>query len=307
MINLESQRRQYDLVEVARQHGFMHVEVIDDDMGRSASGTVARPGFDRLVGWLCTGKVGAVLCFDASRLARNGRDWHHLLELCGLVDARVIDQDGVYNPSHPNDRLLLGMKGSISEFELGVLRARMHDAARSKARRGELRLPVPFGYIWHRDVGLGFDPDLRLQEVIRLIFARFRELGSARQVLLSMKADQIHFPRPSDESRMTSFEWMPIRYRNVISVLKNPFYAGVYVYGKSEKRTEIIEGRARESYGHGKPIGTWDVIIKDHHQGYISWAEYERNQKQLAVNAYGRPGGPKSGRGVAAGRCCRAC
>ena len=248
MINLESQRRQYDLVEVARQHGFMHVEVIDDDMGRSASGTVARPGFDRLVGWLCTGKVGAVLCFDASRLARNGRDWHHLLELCGLVDARVIDQDGVYNPSHPNDRLLLGMKGSISEFELGVLRARMHDAARSKARRGELRLPVPFGYIWHRDVGLGFDPDLRLQEVIQLIFARFRELGSARQVLLSMKADQIHFPRPSDESRMTSFEWMPIRYRNVISVLKNPFYAGVYVYGKSEKRTEIIEGRARKSY-----------------------------------------------------------
>src|SRR5271157_1376435 len=296
-----------------RKHGFTDVEVIDDDMGRSASGTVARPGFDRLVGWLCTGKVGAVLCFDASRLARNGRDWHHLLELCGLVDARVIDQDGVYNPSHPNDRLLLGMKGSISEFELGVLRARMLDAARSKARRGELRLPVPFGYIWHRDVGLGFDPDLRLQEVIRLIFARFRELGSARQVLLSMKADQIHFPRPSDESRMTSFEWMPIRYRNVISVLKNPFYAGVYVYGKSEKRTEIIEGRARKSYGHGKPIGTWDVMIKDHHQGYISWAEYERNQKQLAVNAYGRPGGPKSGRGgrallsgmLTCGRCGR--
>jgi excisionase family DNA binding protein len=313
MTNLESQRRQYDLVEVARQSGFADVEVIDDDMGRSASGTVARPGFDRLVGWLCTGKIGAVLCFDASRLARNGRDWHHLLELCGLVDARVIDQDGVYNPSHPNDRLLLGMKGSISEFELGVLRARMLDAARSKARRGELRLPVPFGYLWDRDVGLGFDPDLRLQEVIRLIFARFRELGSARQVLLSMKADQIHFPRPSVESRMTSFEWMPIRYRNVISVLKNPFYAGVYVYGKSEKRTEIVEGRARKSYGHGKPIGTWDVMIKDHHQGYISWAEYERNQKQLAVNAYGRPGGAKSGRGgrallsgmLSCGRCGR--
>src|SRR5271166_1126346 len=313
MINLESQRRQYDLVEVARQHGFTDVEVIDDDMGRSASGTVARPGFDRLVGWLCTGKVGAVLCFDASRLARNGRDWHHLLELCGLVEARVIDLDGVYNPCRPNDRLLLGMKGSISEFELGVLRARMIDAARSKASRGELRLSVPFGYIWHREAGLGLDPDLCLQEVIRLIFARFRELGSARQVLLSMKADQIHFPRPSDESRMTSFEWMPIRYRNVISVLKNPFYAGVYVYGKSEKRTEIIEGRARKSYGHGKPIGTRDVMIKDHHQGYISWAEYERNQKQLAVNAYGRPGGPKSGRGgrallsgmLTCGRCGR--
>jgi DNA invertase Pin-like site-specific DNA recombinase len=297
MTNLEGKRRQYDLVDVARQHGFVDVEIIDDDLGRSASGTVARPGFDRLVAWLCAGKVGAVLCFDASRLARNGRDWHHLLELCGLVEARVIDGEGVYNPCRPNDRLLLGMKGSISEFELGVLRTRMLDAARSKASRGELRLSVPFGYIWHRDAGLGLDPDLRLQEVVRLIFARFRDLGSARQVLLSMRADRIHFPRPSDEGRMTSFDWMPIRYRNVIAVLKNPFYAGVYVYGKSEKRTSIVEGRARRSCGHGKPIGTWEVMIKDHHEGYISWAEYERNQKQLALNNYGRAGGVKSGRG----------
>ena len=297
MNNLESQRRQYDLVDVARQRGFTDVEVIDDDLGRSASGTVARPGFDRLVAGLCAGKIGAVLCFDASRLARNGRDWHHLLELCGLVEARVIDGDGVYDPCRPNDRLLLGMKGSISEFELGVLRARMLDAARSKARRGELRLSVPFGYVWHREAGLGLDPDFRLQEVIRLIFARFRELGSARQVLLSMTANQIHFPRPSDEGRMTNFAWMPIRYRNVIAVLKNPFYAGVYVYGKSEKRTVIVDGRARKSYGHGKPIGTWEVMIKDHHESYISWADYERNQKQLALNNYGRADGAKSGRG----------
>lgn len=297
MTNLESQRRQYDLVDVARQRGFVDIEVIDDDLGRSASGTVARPGFDRLVALLCAGKVGAVLCMDASRLARNGRDWHHLLELCGLVEARVIDHDGAYNPCLPNDRLLLGMKGSISEFELGVLRTRMLDAARSKARRGELRLSVPFGYIWHREVGLGFDPDMRLQEVIRLIFARFRDLGSARQVLLSMTADQIHFPRPSDEGRMTSFTWLPIRYRNVIAVLKNPFYAGVYVYGKSEKRTAIVDGRARRSYGHGKPMEAWEVFIRDHHEGYISWEEYERNQKQLALNNYGRGGGVKSGRG----------
>ena len=297
MNNLESKRRQYDLVDIARQHGFIDVEVIDDDLGKSASGSVARPGFDRLVAWLCAGKVGAVLCFDASRLARNGRDWHHLLELCGLVEARVIDHDGIYNPCRPNDRLLLGMKGSISEFELGVLRARMVEAARSKASRGELRISVPFGYIWHREAGLGLDPDLRLQEVIGLIFARFRELGSARQVLLSMSADQIHFPRPSDEGRMTSFNWMPIRFRNVIAVLKNPFYAGVYVYGKSEKRTLIVEGRARRSYGHGKPIGTWEVMIRDHHEGYIGWDDYERNQKQLALNTYGHAGGVKSGRG----------
>lgn len=313
MTNLESKRRQYDLVDIARQHGFADVEVIDDDLGRSASGTVARPGFERLVAWLCAGKVGAVLCLDASRLARNGRDWHHLLELCGLVEARVIDHDGIYNPCRPNDRLLLGMKGSISEFELGVLRARMLDAARSKAGRGELRISVPFGYTWHREAGLGLDPDLRLQEVIRLIFARFQDLGSARQVMLSMTADQIHFPRPSDEGRMTSFEWKPIRYRNVIAVLKNPFYAGVYVYGKSEKRTCIVEGRARRSYGHGKPPGTWEVMIKDHHEGYIDWAAYERNQGQLALNAYGRCGGIKSGRGgrallsglMSCGRCGR--
>src|SRR6202795_646664 len=250
--NLESQRRQYELVEVARRRGFTDIDVIDDDLGRTASGTVERPGFDRLVAALCAGQVGAVLCLDASRLSRNGRDWHHLLELCGLVEARVIDLDGVYNPCRPNDRLLLGMKGSISEFELGVLRARMLDAARSKASRGELRLSVRFGYIWHREIGLGLDPNLRLQEVIRLIFARFRELGSARQVLLSLRAEQVHFPRPSDGTTLTHFDWIPVRYRNVISVLKNPFYAGAYAYGKSGKQTAIVDGRARKSYKHRK-------------------------------------------------------
>ena len=146
-----------------------------------------------------------MLCFDASRLARNGRDWHHLLELCGLVEARVIDLDGVYDPCRPNDRLLLGMKGSISEFELGVMRSRMLDAARSKARRGELRISVPIGYIWHREIGLGFDPDLRVQEVVRLIFARFRELGSARQV-------HVVDARPSGSifrARRTARGWSP--------------------------------------------------------------------------------------------------
>ena len=175
--NAEGRRRQYELVDVARQRGFQTVEVIDDDLGRSASGMVARPGFEKLVAALCAGEIGAVLCFDASRLARNGRDWHHLLELCGLVEARVIDLDGVYDPCRPNDRLLLGMKGSISEFELGVIRARMLDAARAKARRGELRISVPIGYIWHREIGLGFDPDIRLQEAIRRVFERFRQLG----------------------------------------------------------------------------------------------------------------------------------
>jgi len=311
--NLESQRRQYELVEVARRRGFREIEVIDDDLGRSASGMVARPGFERLVAWLCAGEVGAVLCVDASRLARNGRDWHHLLELCGLVDARVIDLDGIYDPCRPNDRLLLGMKGSISEFELGVLRGRMLDAARAKARRGELRIPVPIGYIWDRTMGLGLDPNLRTQEAIRAIFARFRKLGSGRQVLLSLAAEGVHFPRPTDGKRLVNFVWTPIRYRNVISVLKNPFYAGAYAYGKSGNRTEIVAGFPRKSYGHMKSTEDWEVIIRDHHEGYIGWMEYEQNQKQLAVNAYGKRGGTKSGRGGRAllagllwcGRCGR--
>ncbi len=312
-LNTESRRRQYELVEVARRRGFRTVEVIDDDLGRSASGMVARPGFEKLVAALCAGEIGAVLCFDASRLARNGRDWHHLLELCGLVEARVIDLDGVYDPCRPNDRLLLGMKGSISEFELGVIRARMVDAARAKARRGELRISVPIGYVWHRDMGLGFDPDIRLQKVIRLVFERFQQLGSARQTHLSLTAEGVSFPRPSDGKRLTSFDWTPIRYRNVIALLKNPFYAGAYVYGKSEKRIELVDGRARKSYGHGKPPEAWDVVIRDHHDAYIDWAEYERNQTLLAANAYGRVGGQKSGRGgrallagmLTCGRCGR--
>ncbi len=309
--NLESKRRQYDLVSEARRRGFQHVEIIDDDLGLSASGTVARPGFERLVAWLCAGEVGAVLCFDASRLARNGRDWHHLLELCGLVGARVIDLDGVYDPCRPNDRLLLGMKGSISEFELGILKARMLDAARAKAQRGELRLCVPIGYVWHRDLGLSFDPDLRLQEVIRQIYERFRKLGSARQVLLSMTADQICFPRPSDGKKLVSFDWTPIRYRNVMSILKNPFYAGVYAYGKSEARTALVDGRLRKTYKHRMPFERWGVVLHDHHEGYIDWAEFERNQKQLALNAYCKAGDLKSGRGgralLAGALCCGQC
>ena len=309
--NLESQRRQYELVDVAKRHGFSNVEVIDDDLGRSASGTVKRPGFERLVAALCAGQVGAVLCLDASRLARNGRDWHHLLELCGLVEARVIDLDGVYDPCRPNDRLLLGMKGSISEFELGIIRSRMYEAARSKARRGELRISAPIGYTWDRHVGLGLDPDRRLQEVIRLVFQKFHELGSARQVLLWMAAQKTHFPYPTDGRTLTSVDWRPIRYRNVIAILKNPFYAGVYAYGKSEKRTAIVDGRARKSYGHLKPMGTWEVFLKDHHEGYISWADYERNQVVLAGNAYGRAGDTKSGRGgralLAGLICCARC
>ena len=205
------------------------------------------------------------------------------------------------------------MKGSISEFELSVIRSRMLDAKHCKAQRGELRISVPIGYVWHREVGLGFDPDLRVQEAVRVIFARFRQHGSARQVLLSLAAEQMHFPRPSDGKKSVSFEWTPIRYRSVISILKNPFYAGAYAYGKSQKRTALIAGRARTTYKHRKPFEQWEVIIKEHHEGFIDWSEFERNQKLLAANAYGKAGGVKSGRGgrsllpglLLCGRCGR--
>jgi DNA invertase Pin-like site-specific DNA recombinase len=299
LTNRESQRRQYGLIDVAKSHGFTNIEVIDDDLGRSASGTVDRPGFDRLVADVCAGKVGAVLCVDASRLARNGRDWHHLLELCGAVKARVIDMDGVYNPCRPSDRLLLGMKGSISEFELGILHARMLDAKHAKALRGELRFCVPVGYIWPRDADLGFDPDLRVQEAIRLIFSRFRQHGSARQVLLSLEKERMTFPYPypTDSDLLTGRQWGPIRYKSVLAVLRNPFYAGAYAYGKSEKRTTLEDGRPRTTYKHIKSHEQWEVCIQGHHEGYIEWSEFERNRKILETNAYAMYGGVKSGRG----------
>ena len=309
--SLESQRRQYDLVETARTYGFHDIEVIDDDLGVTASGAAVRPGFDKLVTGLCSGAVGAVFCLEVSRLARNGRDWHHMLELCGLAEARVIDYDGVYDPRHPNDRLLLGMKGSISEFELGVLRMRMLEAARSKARRGELRHTPPIGFLWDHHVGVVLDPDLRVQEVIRLIFRKFSELGSARQTLLWLTREQIHFPRPSDSVTLTSFEWRPVRYTHVIKLLKNPFYAGVYAYGKTCNQIEARNGRTRVARKRQKPIEEWDVFLKDHHEGYISWDDYECNQGQLAHNAFGQKGGVKSGRGgealLAGLLCCARC
>jgi hypothetical protein len=261
---------------------------------------------------VCAGSVGAVFCLEASRLARNGLDWHRLLELCGLVGARVVDADGIYDPRRPNDRLLLGMKGTINEFELGVLRARMNEALWAKARRGELRIAVPTGFQWEKDGGVQLDPNARLQEVIRLVFRKFHELGSARQATLWMRDKQIHFPRPVDGKRMVSFEWALVRYRNVISVLKNPFYAGVYAYGKSAKQVDLVNGRPRKRYGRRVPMKDWAVFIRDHHAGYIEWEEYQRVQEQLARNNYGKKGtrakSARGGRALLAGLLrCRRC
>jgi DNA invertase Pin-like site-specific DNA recombinase len=228
--NLESQRRQYELSDLAREYGFSDVVTIDEDLGRSASGLVARPGFEALVAQLCQGIVGAVFCLEASRLARNGREWHHLLELCGLVGARVIDSEGVYDPGMPNDRLLLGLKGTMSEFELTLMRRRLVEGAQAKAKRGEFRIPVPIGYLWSGDTGLEMDPDRRVQEAIRTVFRVFDRLESARQVHKHLCHEGVLFPRPVDAKRQRPLRWILPAYRNVISLLQNPFYAGAYAY-----------------------------------------------------------------------------
>jgi DNA invertase Pin-like site-specific DNA recombinase len=192
--NQESQRRQYGLVERAREIGFQDVVAIDEDLGRTGSGLIDRPGFQRLVAAVCSGEVGAVFCIEASRLARNGRDWHHLIELCGLTGAVVIDPDGVYDPTLTNDRLLLGLKGSMAEFELNLLRQRSLEAIRQKARRGELRFPLPVGFRWTTGGKIEWDPDRRIQQALHLAFRKMTELGSMRQVQLWFHRENISLP-----------------------------------------------------------------------------------------------------------------
>lgn len=180
--NLESQRRQYDLAKAAEAAGFASVTVIDDDLGRSGSGTMQRPGFERLVAMVCSGDVGAVYCIEASRLARNGRDWHHLIDLCALAGALVVDPDGAYDPRIVNDRLLLGLKGTMSEYELSLMRQRGIAARDSKAKRGEFRFILPPGFCWGEAGKIEIDPDEHVAGTIRLVFVKFRELGSARHL-----------------------------------------------------------------------------------------------------------------------------
>src|SRR6266852_655190 len=187
MHNHESQRRQYGLVDRARELGFRDVIVIDEDLGRSGSGLVERPGFQRLVADVCGGTIGAIFCIEASRLARNGRDWHHLIELCGMVGAVIIDPDGIYDPGIINDRLLLGLKGTMSEFELNLLRQRSAEAVRQKAQRGELQFCLPIGYVWTPAGKIELDPDIRVQQGLRMVFSKMTELGSVRQSLLWLR------------------------------------------------------------------------------------------------------------------------
>ena len=310
----ESQRRQYGLLDRARELGFQDVVAIDDDLGRTASGLVERPGFQRLVGAVCTGEVGAVFCIEASRLARNGRDWHHLIELCGMVGAVLVDFDGVYDPNLVNDRLLLGLKGTMSEFELNLLRQRSREAILQKAHRGELQFLLPVGFCWNASGKIEKDPDQRVQQAIQLVFSKGVELGSVRQTLLWFRQQNVCLPvLPRDPSEPPIVWKLPV-YRNLWAILTNPVYAGAYAFGRREVRIKIVDGRARKSKGHLKPRSTWTVLIPNHHNGYVNWEQYERNQAMLAANTHMKSdGNAKAGRGGRAllsgilrcGRCGR--
>jgi hypothetical protein len=272
--NHESRRRQYGLADRARVLGWTDVTVIDDDLGRSGSG-VSRPGFERLLAAICEGRVGAVFAIEASRLARNGRDWHTLIEFCGLVGTMMVDEDGVYDARHPNDRLLLGMKGTM----------------------GELFSTVAVGYARTGRGKIEMEPNLRVREAIGVVFSRFAEMQSIRQVFLSLRADRIELPyidrKDAEQARLM---WKRPVYSTVNNLLTNPVYAGAYAFGRTGSRTTIEKGRKRVLRGHRKDRSEWAVLLVDHHEGYLSWADYERNQRLIAdnTNAQGHDGARRS-------------
>lgn len=284
--NTESQRRQYELVEAAGAAGFASVTVIDDDLGRSGSGAAERPGFQKLAAAVCAGSVGAVFCIEASRLARNGRDWHHLIDLCALAGALVIDPDGVYDPRLINDRLLLGLKGTMSEYELSLLRQRGLAARDAKAGRGELRFTLPPGYCWSEGGRIEIDPDERVAGAIRLVFEKFRELGSCRQVYLWFLHSGLSLPVVRRNLGARHIEWRPAAYHTVHQVLKSPIYAGAYAFGRTRAVTRIVDGRARKTDGHKRAMADWGVLLRDNHEGYITWERFEENQRIILENAH---------------------
>jgi len=286
--NQESPRRQYGLADRARQLGWTAVEVIDDDLGRSGGG-INRPGFERLLAAICEGRVGAVLAIEASRLARNGRDWHTLIEFCGLVGTVIVDEDGIYDPRHANDRLLLGMKGTMSELELSLFRQRSHEALKQKARRGALFLGVAAGYVKAGRDRIEKDPDQRVQDALKLVFSKFAEFQSVRQVHLWLRDEGIALPVKSHKAAEgRSIIWRLPLYNTVHNILTNPVYAGAYAFGRTMSKVSVEKGRKRVKRGLRRPLAEWDVLLKDQHEGYITWSEFERNQRVIADNATGK-------------------
>ena len=285
--NHESRRRQYGLANRARQLGWTSVEVIDDDLGRSGGG-VARPGFERLLAAICEARVGAVLAIEASRLARNGRDWHTLIEFCGLVGTVIVDEDGIYDPRHPNDRLLLGMKGTMSELELSLFRQRSQQALKQKASRGALILGVAAGYVKVGRDRIEKNPDQRVREALQLVFSKFAEFQSVRQVHLWLRDEGVELPVKSRVGETRGVVWRLPAYNIAHNILTNPIYAGAYAFGRTTSKVSVEQGRKRVRRGVHRPMAQWDVLIKDHHEAYITWDQFQQNQRVIADNATGK-------------------
>lgn len=313
----ESTELQYRLVERAAVFGWPRerVHVIDDDLGKSGTSSKDRYGFQTLIAEVGLGKAGLVMSLDASRLARNNRDWHQLLELCSLFGVLIADGERLYDPAAYHDRLLLGLSGIMSEAELHQIKIRLHQGERQKAARGELRLPLPAGLIHTRDGSVTFNPDEEVQERLRLVLAKFRELRSAKAVMRYLRRGNLLLPvRPLHGPAPHDVVWRPADSARVINILKNPAYAGAYVYGR--RRPDPL----RRQPGSDR-IGTaavapedWSICLKDVHPAYLDWDEFMANRRQLADNVgrydAGRPGAPRKGNAllqgiVSCGRCAR--
>ncbi len=311
--NRESTERQYRLAERAVELGWAReqIKVLDQDLGISGSGLAERAGFTHLTAEVALGHVGIVLGLEVSRLARNNADWYRLLDLCGTTDTLIGDADGIYHPGLFNDRLVLGLKGTMSEAELHVLRARLNGGIRNKAARGELRRGLPVGLIWgEADGEVLLHPDEAVSGAMRTVFERFAEMGSARQVWLWFRQQGLRFPLQS--STLPEMHWITPSYTKIHEVLSNPVYAGAYVYGKTRHERYVDDtGRVRTRVRH-LPRSEWSVVIHDHHRGFIDWQTFEANQLRLAQNTHPRPhqagGAVREGaallQGIAKCGCC---
>jgi DNA invertase Pin-like site-specific DNA recombinase len=293
--NVESTERQYALVGRAIELGFQREQVvmIDEDLGVSGAGGSQRSGFARLAAEVALGHAGLVLGLEVSRLARNNADWYRLLDLCGVTDTVIGDADGLYHPGSFNDRLLLGLKGTMSEAELHVLRSRLEGGIRNKAARGELRRGLPVGLVWGDEEGeILLDPDEAVRGAIATIFERFQELGSVRQVWLWLRHESVQFPlRRFPHSEI---QWVTPTYHQVHSVLENPVYAGAYAFGKTRRERYVDDHGQPRKRVRRLPRADWDVLIWDHHPGFIDKATFERNRERIARNTRPRahePGG----------------
>jgi DNA invertase Pin-like site-specific DNA recombinase len=278
--NTESTQRQYGLRQRAVALGWPveQVVVIDSDLGQSGVSAADREGFQRLVRDVGLGRAGVVMGLEVSRLARNCTDWHRLLEMCALTDTLILDEDGVYDPAHFNDRLVLGLKGTMSEAETHVLRARLRGGVLSKARRGELALPLPIGFVYDAAKRVVLDPDQQVQAAVRALFETFRRTGSASATVKAFRQQDLLFPRRTYQGDLL---WVPLAHSRVLYTLHNPRYAGAFVYGRTRQRRSPDQGYIYEHLAREE----WTTLMPNAHAGYITWDEFEGNQLRLRENA----------------------